>query len=298
MCESVRRSGHSECPGTLLRQKGLEPRVRETPARHHLLSNQAPLASPEGLCAWQHPLPRPAYQHAAAQQRRPPPSNRLLLTGLPSTADFLELLWLPGCLLFPTCCCCCCWHSACWRRPCSFSRASGLSLRFFIPLRCLSREGQAAEKGTLCPACPGHFPLAHSHHPAAGCFALVLPAAPSSCLSEAPKRDCANVFAAGTGSFHRWALFLYWNMRLWTTGPLEEQALLALSLPRPPLPLSTWQSLSLLRQQPLSQARNVTPSRQSGGILCFGQLLLKLLLKGDTRLGLAVAWTSAHAPAC
>ena len=159
-------------------------------------------------------------------------------------------------------------------------------------------KGRQLRRGTLCPACPGHFPLAHSHHPAPGCFALVLPAAPSSCLSEAPKRDCANVFAAGTGSFHRWALFLYWNMRLWTTGPLEEQALLALSLPRPPLPLSTWQSLSLLRQQPLSQARNVTPSRQSGGILCFGQLLLKLLLKGDTRLGLAVAWTSAHAPAC
>ena len=150
-----------------------------------------------------------------------PSITRFLLTGLPSTADFLELLWLPGCLLFPTCCCCCCWHSACWRRRCSFSRASGLSLRFFIPLRCLSRERQAAEKGTLCPACPGHFPLAHSHRPALGCSAPVLPAAPSSCLSEAPNRDCANVFAAGTGSFHRWALFLYWNTRLqdFSQGP-------------------------------------------------------------------------------
>lgn len=226
-----------------------------------------------------------------------PASTRLLLTGLPSTADFLELLWLPGSLLFPTCCCCCCcWHLACGRRRCSFSRASGLSLRSLIPLRCLSRERQAAEKGTLCPACPGHFPLGHSHRPALGCFAPVLPTAPSSCLSEAPNRDRHRLLPPlGIVSLLEHEAP---GLLSGTTGPLEEQALLALFLPRPPLPLSTRQSLSLLRQQPLSQARNVTPSRQSGGILCFGQLLLKLLLKGDTRLGLAVACTSAQAPAC
>lgn len=198
--------------------------THHTPAGHHLLSNQAPLASPERPCVRQHPLPRPGYQRATAQQRRPPASTRLLLTsGLPLRADLLELLWVPGCLLFPSCCCCCCWHSTSWRRHCSFSRASSLSIRCSMAVRCLSRERKAAEKEPLCPSGPGHFLLSHSHGPAPGCFAAVVPAAASSCLSKAPNTDCTNVFAAGTTSFHRWALLVYscWNMRIqdFSQGP-------------------------------------------------------------------------------
>lgn len=42
--------------------------THHTPAGHHLLSNQAPLTSPERPCVRQHPLPRPGYQRATAQQ--------------------------------------------------------------------------------------------------------------------------------------------------------------------------------------------------------------------------------------
>lgn len=190
------------------------PQVRThgTPASCHLLSSQALVASPEHLCAWQHLLPRPGYQRTAAQQRQPPASTRLLLTGLPLLAGFLELLWLPGCLLFP--CCCCSWSSSCWRWRRSFSRASSPSIRFSITVRCLSREKQASEKEPLCPSCTGHFLLSHSCHPATCCAAPAVPAAAYSCLSKAPNTDPADGFAASTGSFHRWASCVYWNMRL------------------------------------------------------------------------------------
>lgn len=135
--------------------------------------------APRGCVHTQHPLPRPGYQRAAAQQRRPPASTQLLLTGLPSRAHSSEVLCVPGCLLLPSSSCCCCWHSACWKRRCSFSRASSLSIRFSITVRCLSRARKAAEKEPLCPFCPGRFLLSHSHRPAPGCFAAPqqLPAA-------------------------------------------------------------------------------------------------------------------------
>lgn len=190
-----------------------QKRTHCTPARHHLLSNQAPLASPERLWGGQHPLLRPGDQRAAAQQRRPPASTRLLLTGFPLTADFSELLRVPGSLLSPSCCCCCGWHSACRRRRCSFSRASSLSSRFLIPVRCLSRERRQLRRS--------RFPLRHSHQPAPACFAPLDPAAASRCLAKPPNADCANVFAAATASCHRRALVVYCNRRLqaFSQGP-------------------------------------------------------------------------------
>lgn len=197
-----------------------------------------------------------------------PASTRLLLTGLPPGADSSEPLRVSGCLLLPGCCCCR-RHTPCWRRRSSFSRASSLSTCFSITLSCLSRKRKAAEKGLLSIS-PRPFSAQPLPSFCSGCFAPVVPAAASSRLCGAANTDCANVLAA-TPAPSSAGLGLFPGTRGSSTSllehrPLLEQAPLGLFLLLPPLPLSARQTLALLLQQPLSQARSVDHPRQFGSM--------------------------------